>query len=85
MTNLTTNLQKAHETARNSLMTATERMKRNDDLRLLERNYEVGDIVHILDEILVKGQCRKLIPPWKGPRIIMRKNCTSQCYYGSES
>ena len=73
VTNLTTNLQKAHETARNSLKTATKRLKRNYDLRLLERNYEVGDIVHILDEISVKGQCRKLRPPWKGPGIIIRK------------
>ena len=73
VTSLTTNLEKAHDTARNSLKTPTKRVKRNYDLRLLEHNYEVGDIVHILGEISVKGQCSKLRPPWKGPGIIIRK------------
>ena len=48
-------------------------MNRDYDLRLLERNYEVGDAVHILDEASVKGQSKKLRPPWKGPGIIVRK------------
>ena len=93
VTILTTNLQKAHETARNSLKTATKRMKRNYDLRLLECNYEVGDIVHILYEISVKGQCRKLVKTtlegtgYHHTKVfsIFIQNCTSQCYYGSES
>ena len=70
---LTTNLQEAHEIARSKLKTASKRMKRNYDLRLLQRNYEVGDVVHILDEMPVKGQSRKLRPPWKGPGIIIEK------------
>ena len=70
---LTTKLQQAHETARTKLKTSTKRMKRNYDLRLLERNYEVGDVVHILDEASVKGQCKKLCPPWRGPGIIVKK------------
>ena len=45
---LTTNLQKAHEVARSNLKTTTKRMKRDYDLRIRERNYEVGDAVHIL-------------------------------------
>ena len=92
VTNLTTNLQKAHETARNSLKTATKRLKRNYDLRLLERNYEVGDIVHILDEISVKGQMQETKTTLEGTGYhhtqvfsIFIQNCTSQCYYGSES
>ena len=39
------------------------RMKRDYDLRILERNYEVGDVVHILDTASVKGQCKKFRPP----------------------
>ena len=58
---------------RAKLKTATNKMKRNYDLRILEYNYEVGDLVHILDEASVKGQCEKLRPSWKGPGIIERK------------
>ena len=35
--------------------------------------YEVGDVVHILDEASVKGQCKKWCPPWRGPGIIIKK------------
>ena len=38
-------------------------MKRNYDLRLLERNYEVGDAVYMLDTATLKGKCKKLCPP----------------------
>ena len=73
---LTANLQKAHEVARSNLKTTTKRMKREYDLRILERNYEVGDVVHILDTASVKGQCKKFRPPWRGPGIIVKKFST---------
>ena len=48
-------------------------MKRHYDLKVLERNYEVGDPVYLLDTASVKGKCRKLLAPWKGPGIIIQK------------
>ena len=69
---LTANLLKAHEVARSNLKTTTKRMKRDYDLRILERNYEVGDVVHILNTASVKGQCKKFRPPWRGPGIIVK-------------
>ena len=73
VTNLTSNLQKAHETARSTLQTRSKRMKRDYDLRLLERTYEVGGIVYVLDTATLKGKAKKLSPPWKGPGIIVEK------------
>ena len=73
---LTANLQNAHEVARSNLKTTTKRMKRDYDLRILERNYEVGDVVHILNTASAKGQCKKFRPPWRGPGIIVKKFST---------
>ena len=70
---LVSTMERAHETARQSMKTASNRMKRNYDLRILERNYEVGDTVYLLDTATVKGKCKKLSPPWKGPAVIVSK------------
>lgn len=64
----------AHETARDTLKTTQSIMKRNYDLKILEKAYRVGDIVYVLDTATVKGKCRKLTPPWKGPGLIVKKN-----------
>ena len=53
--------------------TTSRLMKRNYDLRLLERNYQVGDAVYLLDTAVIKGKCKKLYPPWKGPGLIVSK------------
>jgi hypothetical protein len=66
-------MQKAHEVARGKLNTASKQMKRQYDLRILERPYQVGDVVYILDTAVLKGTCKKLSPPWKGPGIIVAK------------
>ena len=39
---LTRNIQKSHETARSTLKTSLRRMKRDYDLRILQRSYEEG-------------------------------------------
>lgn len=70
---LVSSVQKAHEVARSKLKTATKRMKRNYDLRILERSYAVKDPVYILDKAAVKGECKKLGPPWKGPGVVVAK------------
>jgi hypothetical protein len=63
----------AHELAHLKTKSSSNRMKRNYDLRLLERNYEVGDKVYLLETAVLKGKCKKLCPPWKGPGIIVSK------------
>lgn len=70
---LTKNIQKAHETARSALKTSLRRMKRDYDLRILQRSYEEGDLVYLLDTASVKGKCKKLCSPWKGPAVITCK------------
>ncbi len=74
---LTNDIQKAHSQARETLKTSFRRMKRNYDLRLLERPYEEGDVVYILDTAVVKGKSRKLSQPWKGPAVIVSKLSSS--------
>lgn len=73
------NLNRAHETARTTLKTTLRRMKRNYDLRVLEKPYEEGDVIHLLDTAVIKGKCKKLSPPWKGPGVITKK--ISACIY----
>ena len=48
-------------------------MKRDYDLRILQRSYEEGDLVYLLDTASVKGKCKKLCSPWKGPAVITCK------------
>ena len=70
---LVQNLQQVHELARTELKQSQKRMKKNYDLRILERSYEVGDRIYLLDCAAVKGKSKKLCPPWKGPGIITKK------------
>ena len=50
-------------------------MKRDYDLRgVVKRNYQAKDIVYLLDTAVLKGNCRKLSSPWKGPAIQLRKS-----------
>ena len=70
---LMSSMGKAHDTARAVLKTTSNRMKRNYDLRILKRTYEVGDCIYMLDTAVLKGKCKKLCPPWKGPGIIVAK------------
>ena len=66
-------MEKAHETARQVMKATSKRMKRNYDLRILERTYQVGDPVYLLDTAVTKGRCKKLSPLWKGPGVIVAK------------
>ena len=70
---LTSRIQTAHDTARTKLQSNLERMKRDYDVRILTRNYDEGDIVYLLDSATVKGKCKKLSSPWKGPGLIVKK------------
>jgi transposase InsO family protein len=66
-------LRRAHETVRTVLNTYSRRMKRNYDRNVLKRQYSVGDVVYLLDTAVIKGKCKKLSAPWKGPAVIIAK------------
>ena len=71
---LTRNIQTAHNAARTQLKTTLKRMKRDYDLRgVVKRNNQVKDIVYLLDTAVLKGNCRKLSSPWKGPAILIER------------
>ncbi len=63
----------AHRIARENLKTSQKRMKKSYDVKILEKSYQVGDPVYILDKASVKGKSKKLCPPWKDPGIIVEK------------
>lgn len=63
-------MRETHVLARKNMKSCANRMKRN---YALERNYEIGDEVYLLDNAVLKGKCRKLCPPWKGPGIAVSK------------
>lgn len=67
------NIRAAHNVARDTLKTSLRRMKRDYDIRLLQRTYAVGDVVYLLDTASIKGKCKKLSSPWKGPAVIVEK------------
>lgn len=47
--------------------------KRKYDIKLYTRQYEVGEPVYVLDSAVVKGQCKKLAQPWKGPALVEQR------------
>ena len=68
VSNLVESMRRAHDVARTRLGSYQEAQKRNYDLRLLQRSYQVGDVVYILNPSVPKGKCRKLCEPWRGTR-----------------
>ena len=71
--NLAQAISEAHETARVTLRSTQKRMKRDYDVKVRKWDYQVGNWVYILDTASIKGKCRKLSPPWKGPALITKK------------
>ncbi len=70
---LESDISRAHSTARGVLKTKQKRMKAYYDPTVLEKHYQVGDPVYVLDTGSTKGKAKKLCPPWKGPGIIIEK------------
>ena len=66
------NLRDAHQFARDHLKTAQSRQKRDYDLRLSERSYEVGDLVYKLHAASKTGQSKKLSKVWDGPYLVTK-------------
>lgn len=73
VTRLQESIRLSHEVARNVLKTSQAHAKRDYDVKLYTRAYKAGDLVYVLDTAKVKGRCKKLDSPWKGPGIIVRK------------
>ena len=48
-------------------------MKRDYALSIFSRVYDVGDLIYVLDTATIKGQCKKLGHPWKGPGIAINR------------
>jgi len=66
-------MKRAHTAAREKLKVSTKPMNRNYDLKVMERAFEEGDVIHLLDSATLKGSCKKLSSLWKGPVIIVKK------------
>eukprot|EP00057_Strongylocentrotus_purpuratus_P009803 XP_011664277.1 PREDICTED: uncharacterized protein LOC105438300 [Strongylocentrotus purpuratus] len=65
--------QAAHEAARANLQSAQKRMKRDYDVHSFRRQFNEGDPVYVLDTAQVKGRCKKLSSPWKGPGRVVKR------------
>ncbi|CAC5423873.1 unnamed protein product [Mytilus coruscus] len=64
-------MRKIHEFARNSLRTSQLRQERDYDLRVVEHEYQPGDLVYKADSTTKVGQSRKLKSPWCGPFLVV--------------
>ena len=56
---LVKSLKDRHHVARQNLKEAQKNMKRNYDLRILERNYKEGDMVYVLDNTAIKWKSKQ--------------------------
>ena len=66
-------MQKAHETALQTLKSSQRIMKARYDLRALQMSYQEGGIVYLLDTASVNRKWKKLSHPWKGSAIITKR------------
>ena len=40
-------------------------------MKILEKQYEKGDLVYVLATPIINGKCKNLSPPWKGPGVVL--------------
>ena len=53
-------------------MSVQLRQKKDYDLKVLERKYNVGDLVYLITSSSKVGQSNKLKPIWKGPYLMIK-------------
>ena len=70
VSNLRWRLQQAYECARENLGVGAEKQKRYYDVGTMKEQYEVGDLVWLLNESRRKGKCPKLQKKWIGPAVV---------------
>ena len=68
---LTHTLSEIHNLAREKIGKTQLRQKRDYDLRVFERAYNIGDVVYLRDSSTVIGISSKLQPPWIGPYLVI--------------
>ena len=68
---LAQNLSEIHNLARKKIGETQLRQKRDYDLRIFERSYNVGDVVYLRDSSTEIGISSKLRPPWSGPFLVI--------------
>ena len=66
-------LQKAHDTARKNLKERCVKNKKNYDIRILQRQYDAGDAVYVLNRTPVTGIPKKLKAVYKGPALVVKR------------
>ena len=64
-------LKRVHKQARDTILSAQRRQKKDYDLKVLERKYNVGDLVYLIHSSSKVGQSSKLKPIWKGPYLVI--------------
>ena len=65
-------LKRVHKQARDTLLSAQRRQKKDYDLKVLERKYNVGDLVYLINSSSKVGQSNKLKPIWNGPYLVIK-------------
>ena len=63
-------LKQVHEVARTNLKSSIHRQKRDYDLRVNLKKYNIGDVVYKINSASKVGQSKKLQSPWLGPYLI---------------
>ena len=65
-------LKHVHKQARDTLLSAQRRQKKDYDLKVLERKYNIGDLVYLINSSSKVGQSNKLKPIWNGPYLVIK-------------
>ena len=65
-------LKHVHKQARETLLSAQHRQKKDYDLKVQERKYNIGDLVYLINSSSKVGQSNKLKPIWKGPYLVIK-------------
>ncbi|KAK6190392.1 hypothetical protein SNE40_002273 [Patella caerulea] len=66
-------MEEVHEFARDKMQAATRHMKRMYDATAGGQSFAQGDAVWIRNNSKKRGLCRKLLPKWCGPFVIIEK------------
>ena len=65
-------IKRVHKQARDTLLSAQRRQKKDYYLKVLERKYNVGDLVYLINSSSKVGQSNKLKPIWKGTYLVIK-------------
>ena len=69
--NLERSMEKIHEIARKHMQKASDKQKREYDLKQYKNNYKKGDLVWLFTPTIGKGRVKKLTSMWSGPFTVV--------------